>query len=361
MKKISRSTLKYSIIFLISLSLIACDRGSQKITGNSDQTVKQPIDTAEMTNNFYDNTETINLPLNDLMIEGEIANPGMVDFSQMPVHSVIVKETLLDSAGGDRFIGAYRYDGYSLFDILEKRVLQKINKDEFAPIIDLFVEIQNATGEKVVFSWGEIYYPNNLHRIIIATGVSRIVPSKTKELWPLPGTSKIVAGNDLVTERNISGPVKITVRSIRKSFPVTKGMSPMYSADLKLFQADDEVPLRAAFNEKAAVTFNTIFYGRGRGIHSTSPFTGFMLKDLLSSYCPVNRLNLQSGMLCLVGKDGYRCAVSYSELFNRNDQQEFLLIKTKPGEDGGLFRIFPACDFFSDRAIKSLSEIHAGI
>jgi hypothetical protein len=169
-----------------------------------------------------------------------------------------------------------------------------------------------------------------------------------------------VAGNDLVTERNISGPVKITVRSIKKSFPVTKGMSPMYSADLKLFQADDEVSLPAEFNEKAAVTFNTIFYGRGRGIHSTSPFTGFMLKDLLTSYCPVNRPNLQNGMLCLVGKDGYRCAVSYSELFNRNDQQEFLLVKTKPGEDGGLYRIFPACDFFSDRAIKSLSEIHAG-
>jgi hypothetical protein len=314
-----------------------------------------------MTNNFYDNTETINLPVHDLIIEGEIANPGIVDFSQMPVRSVIVKETLLDSAGGDRFVGAYRYDGYSLFDILEKRILQKSNKEEFAPIIDLYVEILNAAGEKVVFSWGEIYYPNSLHRIIIATGVSRIVPSKTKELWPLPGTSKIVAANDLVTERNISDPVKITVRSIRKSFPVIKGMSPMYTADLKLFQADNEIPLLVKLNEKAVVTFNTIFYGRGRGIHSTSPFTGFMLKDLLSSSCPVNKPDLQGGMLCLVGKDGYRCAVSYSELFNRNDQQEFLLIKTKPGEDGGLYRIFPACDFFSDRAIKSLSEIHAGI
>ena len=46
--------------------------------------------------------------------------------------------------------------------------------------------------------------------------------------------------------------------------------------------------------------------------------------------------------------------------FNRNDQQEFLLVKTDPGEDGGLFRIFPAADFFSDRAIKSVSEIHLG-
>ena len=65
-----------------------------------------------------------------------------------------------------------------------------------------------------------------------------------------------------------------------------------------------------------------------------------------------------TGLFCFAGKDGYRMTVSFSELFNRNDQQEFLLVKTAPGEDGGLFRLFPACDFFSDRAIKSLSEVH---
>jgi len=32
----------------------------------------------------------------------------------------------------------------------------------------------------------------------------RIVPSKTKELWQLPETSKLVVANDLLTERNIS-------------------------------------------------------------------------------------------------------------------------------------------------------------
>ncbi|MEI6050019.1 MAG: hypothetical protein WCS03_14040 [Bacteroidota bacterium] len=311
-----------------------------------------------MANNFYDNTETYELPVMDLVIEGEIANPGRVDFSELPIHSVIVKETLLDSTGSDRFVGAYRYDGYSLFDILDKRILRKANSAEFNPIIDLYVEIENKTGEKVVFSWGEIYYPVNLHKIIISTGVSRIVPSRTKELWPLPTTSKIVAGSDLVTERNISDPVKITVKSIHKSFPVAKGISPMYSFDFKLFDKDKELAAIAPENENGKIIFNTIFYGRGKGIHSTSPFTGYLLKDVIKKFYPVTRQNLQTGMLCLAGKDGYRCAVSYSELFNRNDQQEFLLVKTMPDKDGGLYRIFAAADFFSDRAIKSLSEIH---
>jgi len=347
-----------SLFLFIFLSLISCNTGSIQYSENINQSGIHLTDTSDMTNNFYDNTETFPLPVKELIIEGEIANPGRVDFSPLQLHSVIVKETLLDSAGGDRFVGAYRYDGYSLFDILDNRILKKANSTEFNPIIDLYVEIENAGGQKVVFSWGEIYYPNNLHKIIIATGVSRVVPSKTKELWPLPTNSKIVAGNDLITERNIFDPIKITVMSIRKSFPLVKGLSPMYSSDFKLFKNDKQLTVIASPGEKENVTFNTIFYGRGKGIHSTTPFTGLMLKDVLIKYYPISRENLQTGIICIAGKDGYRCAVSYSELFNRNDQQEFLLVKSKPDEDGGLYRVFAACDFFSDRAIKSVSEIH---
>jgi hypothetical protein len=83
-----------------------------------------------------------------------------------------------------------------------------------------------------------------------------------------------------------------------------------------------------------------------------------LLKEVLLPYFPASREKLQKGMMCLVGMDGYRCAVSYSELFNRNDQQEFLLIKSAHDEDGGLFRVFAASDFFSDRAVKSLNRVH---
>lgn len=119
----------------ISLCLISCRQGSL----TSESTVPangQLPDTTDITNNFYDNTLTNALQQYDLIIEGEVANPGKVNFSTLPVHSVIVKETLLDSTGGDRFVGAYRYDGYSLFDILNKCILKKSNADEFNPITE---------------------------------------------------------------------------------------------------------------------------------------------------------------------------------------------------------------------------------
>jgi len=350
-----------SLFSIFFLSLISCNSGSRKTSESSNQSLKQSTDTSDMTNSFYDNVETYALPVKELVIDGEIANPGKVDFTGLPVHSVIVKETLLDSAGSDRFVGAYRYDGYSLFDILDKRVLKKINSVEFKPIIDLYVEVENDRGEKVVFSWGEIYYPNNLHKIIIASNVSRIVPSRTKKLWPLTAESKIVAANDLVTERNISSPVRITIKSYPRSFKVQQVLSPMYSSRIGIFSSSKQVgQIETLPTNLNNVTFNAIFYGRGKGIHSTTPFTGVMLKDLLLKYYPINRENLKSGIMCIAGIDGYRSAVTYSELFNRNDQQEFMLIKTKTEEDGGLYRIFASADFFSDRAIKSVSEIHLG-
>jgi hypothetical protein len=348
------------LLLILSVSMIACRQNPVNTSLIVEKSGIQQVDTSDNTNNFYDNAETYPLPLTELIIEGEISNPGKVDFSTLPVHSVIVKETLLDSAGGDHFVGAYRYDGYSLFDILNSRIIRKSNASEFNPIIDLYIEIENKKGDKVVFSWGEIYYPNNLHKILIASSVSRIVPSRTKDLWPLPSFCKLVAGSDLITERNISDPVKITVKSYPKSFAVVRGMSPMYSSEFKLFKGAKQIAVLAPVTQDENITFNTIFYGRGKGIHSTSPFKGLLLRDIIGPYYPVSRNDLRTGIFCFVGKDGYRCAVSYSELLNRNDQQEFLLVRTEQKEDGGLFRIFAASDFFSDRAIKSVSEIHLG-
>ena len=170
------------------------------------------IPAAGQTNDFYDDAPTVKLKgSTKILVTGELQKDVTIDVTRLPKHSITVKETTL-TEGKVGFTGAYRYDGYSIYDILDGVLLKKKNEAEFPPIIDLYVEITNDRGESVVFSWGEIYYPVNRHRLIIATSVARIVPSKAKDLWPLPAETKIVAGNDLITSRNISNPVKITVK-----------------------------------------------------------------------------------------------------------------------------------------------------
>ncbi len=106
------------------------------------------------------------------------------------------------------------------------------------------------------------------------------------------------------------------------------------------------------------MTYETVFYGRGRGIHSIEPFHGNMLKQVLEPYVKISAKNLREGLIAVKADDGYRSVYSFSEVMNRNDQSEVLLVHQSGDEDGGAFRLFPACDFFSDRAIKAISEIY---
>ncbi|MDZ7636280.1 MAG: hypothetical protein U5L72_18320 [Bacteroidales bacterium] len=179
------------------------------------------------TNDFYDDAPTNRLlGSTKILVTGEVQQDLTINITRLPKRSITVKETTLTD-GKTGFTGAYRYDGYSLYDILDKVVLKKKNEAEFPPIIDLYVEVSNDRGESVTFSWGEIYYPVNRHRLLIATSVARIVPSKAKDLWPLPLETKIVAGNDLVTARNISNPVRITVKSLDSNNTVNRNITPL--------------------------------------------------------------------------------------------------------------------------------------
>jgi len=349
--------MKKLLIIFAFISIWGCNTETPEI--KTDKYIRQTTaDTIDATNDFYDNAKTYELALQPVKVEGEIENPGMVDFSKLPLRSVIVKETLL-SDGGDQFVGAYRYDGYALYDILNHIKLNKKNKEEFNPIIDLYVQIENNLGEKVNISWGEIYYPNHLQEIIIATRVMRIVPSKTNELWPLPEQSKLVVATDLITERNISNPIKITIKSYPKSFKTVKGLKPLYSPKIDIYKENKLVEtLTENPTNLPKEKFHTIFYGRGRGIHSTQPFTGVMLKTVLGKHVEMNKKNIQEGIFLVTAKDGYRGVFTYSEVMNRNDQSEILLVCRPNVKDDGIFRLFPACDFFSDRAIKGITEIY---
>jgi hypothetical protein len=211
-----------------------------------------------------------------------------------------------------------------------------------------------------IISWGEIYYPNNLHNIIIATDVMRIIPSKTKELWPLPVDAKLIVTSDLLTERNISNPVKITVKSFDKDIPVNQNITPLYSESFNFIDNDkqNEFDRDRVVKELDTRTLHTIFYGRGKGIHSTSAFTGFLLKEAILPYTKLDSQNLRGSMIVINAKDGYRTVYTYSEIMNRNDQSEILLVPAFEEKEGGAWKIFPSCDFFSDRAVKAITDIY---
>ncbi len=308
-------------------------------------------------NDFYDD-----LPLKDfsgpmtIEVAGEVANPGAVDLARLPLRSVMVREAVPEGAGS-RFVGAYRYDGPSLFDIIKNFELKKKSKDLGSPI-DLLICIENAKGEKAVVSWGEVFYPVDLHRILIATRGVNIVPSKTKEIWPLATETRLVCADDLLTVRGIAQPTRITIFSADwpAGSPKEKPAK-MYSPKVTLFDGTRQGLMKPPAPGAEKRTFPTVFYGRGKGFHGTENFRGTLFLDALKPFCRPDARLLQQGWLTVGAPDGYRVAISASELFNRADCREFLLIDLGRKDDGR-FTLFPASDYFSDRAVKAFHEIH---
>ena len=82
-----------------------------------------------------------------------------------------------------------------------------------------------------------------------------------------------------------------------------------------------------------------------------------MLEQILKPYVSITSRDLKTGLVVVIGLDGYRCIYSLSEVVNRSDQEEILLVDGKSDDGSGQYRLYPACDFFSDRAIKAISEI----
>lgn len=315
------------------------------------------IDAEGINNDFYDNEPFADLPLGPLEVLGEIADPGPVDLASLPLRQVLVREARTAGEGQAEFIGAYVYQGYSLFDILRERTLKKANEAEFAPIIDLMVVVENAAGEAAVFSWGEIFYPEVLHRIIVAGKAAPIVPTKTGDRWPMPTRARVVAAADLVADRTIDSPVRITVMSAPVSFPTEKDLSPLRSDSFRVLAGDEvKATVRDMPAGLAVRTMPSVFYGRGRGFHGINLFEGVLLREVLKAVLPSGPEGLRRGYLVAAGADGYRAVITVSELANRNDNGEFLLCDRGDG-DGGRFTIYPGPDFFSDRAVKALTEI----
>lgn len=309
-------------------------------------------------NDFYNNTPYTELGTPTLTVDGEVQNPGPLSLDKLPLHTILYRETRLVD-GKKEFGGAFRYEGVALSDILNGVQVQKKNQAEFNLPLDLLVVVENQAGERVVLSWGEIFYPAVRHRVLIALRAAPIVPTKTGKVWQVPSAPRLVCGDDLVSIRNLAAPSRLTILSVPHAYTVNRAIDPLYAGAIELSGADGKVcgKIRSLPGKAEQRTYAECFYGRGMGFHGYEEFHGALLKDVLLATFPAAPAALKQGYFVLVGADGYRIAVTAAELYNRNDRNEPLLIDRGVGEKGGRFSLFPAMDFFSDRAVKAVQYI----
>ncbi len=307
-----------------------------------------------------DNKQQItNLITNKIIIEGEVENPGMsIDFSGLPKHSVISKETTLKN-GQIQFDSSFVYKGYSLYDILNSINIER-TESGICNNIDLYVMIEGKDGETAIFSWGEIIYSSVRSQSIIATEVTSIDPHFKKADWKLPKYSKLVVATDYITARNISSPAKITIKSIKlpESIKEKKHKKNMCCPELLVFDNDKQVARILDFPDRfSQYVYPCIFFGSGKGFHGVHKFVGPPINFVLEKYFTISNENIKNGLFSVIADEGYRGAFSFSEIFNMNNHQNILLVNCPDIKNEGKFKLFPGNDFYADRAIKSVSQI----
>lgn len=311
-------------------------------------------DQNESSPSFFDDSEIKEYSLKSILVEGEVENPGAVDFALLPLNSFPAKDVLYGK-DKNKFIGSYSFSGYSLFDIINQKKIKKANEAEFKPAVDLYVIVENDKGEKAVFSWGELFYAKDNFRTIITKSARAINPSKMKMKWPLPEAPVLVSGNDAFNFRTIANPTKIIIKSFVGTYSKER-IKEIYTSEFTVTSPSRNVVVKDISGiEKRK--FRGLGYGHGMGWKGSDEVEGFVFKDVMKSYTKIDEQQIASTILCVSAKDGYRVTYSLSEIVNRNDMNDFLLIEENGSLEKGKYDLFATPDFFVDRNIRSVEKI----
>lgn len=311
-------------------------------------------DKSESSPSFFDDSELKEYSLKSIQVEGEVENPGAVDFALLPINNFPAKDV---SYGKDKnkFIGSYFFSGYSLFDIINQKKVKKANEAEFKPAVDLYVVVENDKGDKAVFSWGELFYAKDNFRTVITKSVRAVNPSKMKMKWSLPEAPVLISGNDAFNFRTITNPTKITVKSFVGTYSKER-FKEIYTPEFTVTSSSGNIVVKDISGiEKRK--FRGLGYGHGMGWKGINEVEGFVFKDVLKVYASIDELQIASSILCVSAKDGYRVTYSLSEIVNRNDMNDFLLVEKNGSLEEGKYNLFATPDFFVDRNVRSVEKI----
>ncbi len=313
-----------------------------------------PIIRAQYNNDPFDNERAVKLKGKMPYVSGEILNPGQAYVDKLFERTVVVKEYFPARRNVKlEFRGAFQYTGYSLSDIVKDYVVSKYNKSEFGLNTDVFVIVENDRGDKAVFSWGELFFTAHNHDIILATHVQPIFPLASDEKWPLPEKTRLVASNDYITVRNIDQPSKIIIRSFPKSFPGSKGLRPLFSPEIEIIGPGNKktVVNNSTTGNDLEVSHQLVFFGMHKGLRGINNYRGVPLAEVLRQKFNFTNDDLATGIIAIGAKDAYRVVFSLSEILNRTDMAEVILLD-EPDDEDGRFMLHPGIDFFADRHLK---------
>ncbi len=329
MKKKSALLIFFFILFF-AVEGLAATASLVSITG----VVKQPLNLTIEDLNSY---QSIQVQLNEVMRNGE-------------------------------FRGVFKYRGVPLRTLLELACIQKEETD-FAKSVDLAILVRNKQGKQVVLSWGEVFY-RNPGGIIVATSAFPIMPHKECKSCHSPevyrpwlsqlernvGFPKLVVAGDTYADRSLEEITNIEVFDLRPKMP-TKKTPKLFSPRFTITGAVRKELTLDEISSYPHVDILVKQVGEGKGYHGTRKFSGVSLRKLLENAEPEVDL---STVFLVSAPDGYRCLLSYGELFLARDGERIMIadsVADQPILKGGKFVLILPDDLMADRWVKAVEKV----
>ncbi|MBN2538573.1 MAG: hypothetical protein JXB09_00835 [Deltaproteobacteria bacterium] len=305
------------------------------------------------------------LPGKDVQITGEVAQTVYLsakDLARFECSEVRLNEVSRDG----RYHGAFYYRGPTLRSLLEFAGIKKKAPD-FNKDLDLAIVVKDKKGQKIVVSWGEIFYQNPSN-IIIAFEACPIIPHHEKSKIPKKyhswleqlerevGFPKLVLACDFYSDRSLEGIASIEVVDLHPEVSQEKQevlFAPQFTVSgygVKSMSFDALPPIN-----RTEILFKEV--GDGQGYHGLKLFEGVSLAQLLEE--AGIQPDLDSAII-LSAPDGYRTLLSYGELFmspaGKNIIIGDMMAREKVKRRGCFFLVTPD-DLSADRQVKSVQKI----
>lgn len=331
----------------------------------------------------------------------QVGAVGLPEVGGLPRVKGVVK---VAGANGD-YRATLEVEGVALSAALEKAEVKKKTDDGFSRPLDLYIVVSGRSGQRALFSWGELFARADAGPLLVPRLRLR-VPSHHEAIdetvypagllpFDAPGRQKldlkscspchggpkppkldVPAGWCLVTPedgfggRFVEDVIEIRVEQVGIAVGIDKetgkklsekgfvGAPAFVGLDGKAHEVGPD-RLAAVPRRKAADA--TI--GMGRGYHGTKRWEGVDLGDALRAVLPVGPAERDLWVL-VTALDGYRALYSGSEVFTPRRGEGVLLVDREDdkalGPGSGRLKSLATGDFFIDRAVRLVKEIRIG-
>lgn len=302
-----------------------------------------------------------------IKIKGEVTNK--LELSNLDLKnfdSVSVQFTDLTTYGG--YNGTFVYRGVPLKTILKIAEIQ-YDTSIFDKPLDISILVKDIAGNKVVLSWGEVFY-HNPEEVIIAYEGNPVIPHKNckncheesfykKYMVPLKrriGFPKLVISKDFYSDRSLENIVEIKVISLPIKIKNTR-LKNLFSPHIVLNLSQKNSVTISDLKNFSHKEYPVKILGEGKGYHGIFSFSGVSLVDILKKRGIRPDL---SHIFLISAVDGYRCVLSAGEVFLSRYPGDIIIadrLNNSPIRKGGKFMLVLPNDLIVDRIVKAVKKI----